>query len=171
MNILFIGDIVGAPGRRVVEELLPRAVDRYLIDLVVANGENASGGIGITPPGGRLPPESGAWTSSPAATTSGNTKRSCPTWRTPTACCARPITRRRRPRGGAGRRGDRRRGEARGRDQPGRPGLHERHRVPLSHRGPAPGEPARRRSRSSWWTCTPRPPARSRPWAGTWTAG
>jgi len=49
MNILFIGDIVGAPGRRVVEELLPRAVDRYCIDLVVANGENASGGIGITP--------------------------------------------------------------------------------------------------------------------------
>jgi hypothetical protein len=49
MNILFIGDIVGAPGRRAVEELLPRVVDRYLVDLVVANGENASGGIGITP--------------------------------------------------------------------------------------------------------------------------
>jgi metallophosphoesterase (TIGR00282 family) len=49
MNILFIGDIVGAPGRRVVTELLPRAVDHYCIDLVVANGENASGGIGITP--------------------------------------------------------------------------------------------------------------------------
>ena len=37
MNILFIGDIVGAPGRRVVEELLPRAVDRYLIDLVAVS--------------------------------------------------------------------------------------------------------------------------------------
>jgi metallophosphoesterase (TIGR00282 family) len=49
MLILFIGDIVGAPGRRAVEELLPRAVDHYRIDLVVANGENASGGIGITP--------------------------------------------------------------------------------------------------------------------------
>ncbi len=49
MNVLFIGDIVGAPGRRAVEELLPRAVDRFFIDLVVANGENASGGIGITP--------------------------------------------------------------------------------------------------------------------------
>ncbi len=49
MNILFIGDIVGAPGRRVITELLPRAVDLYCIDLVVANGENASGGIGITP--------------------------------------------------------------------------------------------------------------------------
>jgi 2',3'-cyclic-nucleotide 2'-phosphodiesterase len=50
MNILFIGDIVGGPGRRAVEELLPRVVDHHLIDLVVANCENASGGIGITPP-------------------------------------------------------------------------------------------------------------------------
>jgi len=49
MNIFFIGDIVGAPGRRAVEELLPRVVDHYFIDLVVANGENASGGLGITP--------------------------------------------------------------------------------------------------------------------------
>ena len=49
MNILFIGDIVGSPGRRAVEELLPRLVDQHFIDLVVANGENASGGIGITP--------------------------------------------------------------------------------------------------------------------------
>jgi 2',3'-cyclic-nucleotide 2'-phosphodiesterase len=49
MNILFIGDIVGGPGRRAVEELLPRVVDHHLIDLVVANCENASGGIGITP--------------------------------------------------------------------------------------------------------------------------
>ena len=49
MHLLFLGDIVGSPGRRAVEELLYRVVDRYLIDLVVANGENASGGIGITP--------------------------------------------------------------------------------------------------------------------------
>jgi 2',3'-cyclic-nucleotide 2'-phosphodiesterase len=49
MHIFFIGDIVGSPGRRAVEELLPRVVDRYFIDLVVANGENAAGGIGITP--------------------------------------------------------------------------------------------------------------------------
>jgi metallophosphoesterase (TIGR00282 family) len=49
MHIFFIGDIVGSPGRRAVEELLPKVVDRYLIDLVVANGENAAGGIGITP--------------------------------------------------------------------------------------------------------------------------
>ena len=50
MNILFLGDIVGSPGRRAVEEMLDRVVDRHFIDLVVGNGENASGGIGITPP-------------------------------------------------------------------------------------------------------------------------
>jgi metallophosphoesterase (TIGR00282 family) len=49
MNILFIGDVVGAPGRRALEEIMPRLVDRHFIDLVVANGENASGGLGITP--------------------------------------------------------------------------------------------------------------------------
>ncbi len=49
MNLLFLGDIVGAPGRRAVEELLDRLVDRFFIDLVVGNAENASGGIGITP--------------------------------------------------------------------------------------------------------------------------
>lgn len=49
MHILFIGDIVGSPGRRAIEDLLPRLVDRYYIDLVVANAENAAGGIGITP--------------------------------------------------------------------------------------------------------------------------
>jgi metallophosphoesterase (TIGR00282 family) len=50
MHVLFLGDIVGSPGRRAVEELLYRLVDRYLIDLVVGNAENASGGIGITSP-------------------------------------------------------------------------------------------------------------------------
>ncbi|MDD5643601.1 MAG: TIGR00282 family metallophosphoesterase, partial [Syntrophales bacterium] len=49
MNILFIGDVVGAPGRRALEELLSKLVDHHFIDLVVANGENAAGGLGITP--------------------------------------------------------------------------------------------------------------------------
>jgi len=49
VNILFIGDVVGAPGRRALEELLPRLVDRHFIDLVIANGENAAGGLGVTP--------------------------------------------------------------------------------------------------------------------------
>ena len=48
VNILFIGDIIGKPGRKVVRELLPALMDRFQVDLVVANGENASGGIGIS---------------------------------------------------------------------------------------------------------------------------
>jgi metallophosphoesterase (TIGR00282 family) len=48
VNILFIGDIVGKPGRKAIREILPSLKDRFPIDLVVANGENASGGIGIS---------------------------------------------------------------------------------------------------------------------------
>jgi len=48
VNILFIGDIVGKPGRQAVSRELHRIVDRYNVDVVIANGENASGGFGIT---------------------------------------------------------------------------------------------------------------------------
>jgi metallophosphoesterase (TIGR00282 family) len=48
-RILFIGDIFGHPGRRMVKESLPRLVEEYSPDLVLANGENAAGGFGITP--------------------------------------------------------------------------------------------------------------------------
>ena len=50
MRILFIGDIFGHPGRRIVKELLPTLVGEYSPDLVLANGENAAAGFGITPP-------------------------------------------------------------------------------------------------------------------------
>ncbi len=49
MRILFIGDIFGRPGRLIVRQLLPELVERRQIDLVIANGENAAGGFGITP--------------------------------------------------------------------------------------------------------------------------
>lgn len=48
MKILFIGDIVGKPGRSAVRALLPRLTSLYKIDFVIANGENAAGGFGIT---------------------------------------------------------------------------------------------------------------------------
>lgn len=48
MKILFIGDIVGEPGRRAVKQLLPQLRQRHSLDLVVANGENSAGGSGIT---------------------------------------------------------------------------------------------------------------------------
>ncbi len=49
MRILFIGDIVGKPGRQAIEGLLERTVADRRIDFTVANGENAAGGMGITP--------------------------------------------------------------------------------------------------------------------------
>ncbi len=48
MRILFLGDIVGRPGRRVARELLPDLRDSYSPDVVLANGENAAGGFGLT---------------------------------------------------------------------------------------------------------------------------
>jgi len=48
MRILFIGDIVGGAGRRGLAEAMPRLRERHAPDLVIANGENAAGGAGIT---------------------------------------------------------------------------------------------------------------------------
>ena len=49
MKILFIGDIVGEPGRRAVKLLLPKLRDQHGLDFIIANGENSAGGNGITP--------------------------------------------------------------------------------------------------------------------------
>ncbi|MCX6011221.1 MAG: TIGR00282 family metallophosphoesterase [Chloroflexi bacterium] len=49
MLILAIGDIVGKPGRKAVSQLLPGLRQQYGLKLVIANGENAAGGIGLTP--------------------------------------------------------------------------------------------------------------------------
>jgi metallophosphoesterase (TIGR00282 family) len=48
MNILFIGDIIGRPGRELVHRGLRALVERYSVDLVVANAENSAAGFGIT---------------------------------------------------------------------------------------------------------------------------
>jgi metallophosphoesterase (TIGR00282 family) len=48
MRILTIGDIVGRPGRMAVTEFLPALVREYGVDFVIANGENAAGGFGLT---------------------------------------------------------------------------------------------------------------------------
>jgi metallophosphoesterase (TIGR00282 family) len=48
VRILFIGDIVGRSGRTVVAERVPGLIRDWKLDLVVANGENAAGGFGIT---------------------------------------------------------------------------------------------------------------------------
>jgi metallophosphoesterase (TIGR00282 family) len=48
MLILAIGDIIGKPGRQAVHDMVPDLRKEYGIDLVVANGENAAGGFGLT---------------------------------------------------------------------------------------------------------------------------
>lgn len=48
MLILVVGDVIGRPGRRAVDTLLPRLRQQYGLDLVIANAENAAGGLGLT---------------------------------------------------------------------------------------------------------------------------
>jgi metallophosphoesterase (TIGR00282 family) len=48
MRILFVGDVVGRSGRKIVNERLPGLIADWKLDLVVVNGENAAGGFGIT---------------------------------------------------------------------------------------------------------------------------
>jgi hypothetical protein len=48
MKILFIGDIVGSPGREAIKKLVPALKQELQIDFVIANAENSSGGSGIT---------------------------------------------------------------------------------------------------------------------------
>ena len=49
MKLLFIGDVVGEPGRQALAELLPWLRRKHQLDVVIANGENSAGGSGITP--------------------------------------------------------------------------------------------------------------------------
>jgi metallophosphoesterase (TIGR00282 family) len=49
MRLLFIGDIVGRPGRDITCRAVPRLIAERRLDLVVANAENAAGGSGLTP--------------------------------------------------------------------------------------------------------------------------
>ncbi len=49
MKLLFVGDVIGKPGRRALRNLLPRLVDHHRADYVVVNVENSAGGFGVTP--------------------------------------------------------------------------------------------------------------------------
>ncbi len=49
MNILFVGDIFGSAGRRIVQEHIEHIREAYAVDLTVINAENAAGGFGVTP--------------------------------------------------------------------------------------------------------------------------
>lgn len=49
IRVLCLGDVVGRPGRQTLEMHLPALRCRYAVDMVIANGENAAGGVGLTP--------------------------------------------------------------------------------------------------------------------------
>ena len=49
MKVLFLGDIVGSPGRKAVEVLVPKIKKKEKIDFTIGNAENAAGGSGVTP--------------------------------------------------------------------------------------------------------------------------
>jgi metallophosphoesterase (TIGR00282 family) len=49
VRLLFVGDVVGSLGRRTLAALLPELRERHAPDFIVVNGENAAGGVGITP--------------------------------------------------------------------------------------------------------------------------
>ncbi len=49
LRILYLGDVVGEPGRRAVRRCLPQLKQRLAVDFIVLNGENSAGGRGITP--------------------------------------------------------------------------------------------------------------------------
>jgi calcineurin-like phosphoesterase len=48
VKLVFVGDVVGSPGRRALHDLLPRLREEHRPDWIVVNGENAAGGLGIT---------------------------------------------------------------------------------------------------------------------------
>ncbi|MBZ0129694.1 MAG: YmdB family metallophosphoesterase [Rhodobacteraceae bacterium] len=60
MRLLFLGDVVGRSGRRAITETLPRLRQDWALDFVVVNGENASGGMGLTGAHAKLLLEAGA---------------------------------------------------------------------------------------------------------------
>ncbi len=47
MRIMFVGDVVGTPGRRAVRQLIPALREQHQLDVVIVNGENATNGIGL----------------------------------------------------------------------------------------------------------------------------
>ena len=76
MRILILGDVVGRPGRRAVQELVPALVKQEQIDLAIANAENAAGGMGVDVKSAGELFSARVFTCSPSGITSGKRRRS-----------------------------------------------------------------------------------------------
>ncbi len=99
MIILFVGDMFGQPGREALLRWLPGLRQERGVDFVIANGENAANGAGITSKiAQRL--LAGGVDVSPPATTCGAREKCIHSWQRTTASCGRPTTRSARPAAG-----------------------------------------------------------------------
>ena len=172
MNILFVGDIFGSAGRRIVREHIGHIRQAHEVELIVINAENAAGGFGLTPQLAEEFFDLGA-----DVLTTGNhawDKRELIDYMNAAPADSQERGRRvLRP----------------ANFQPGVPGygvfegttesgvdyavvavarlrFYEHHQRSLPRRQRAAGR--RRRPRSSWWTFTPKLPARKWRWAGIW---
>src|SRR5881392_3784250 len=96
LTILFLGDIVGEPGRSAVIARLPELKEKYALDFTIVNGENAAGGRGITGKSRSIFCAL-AFRSLPPAIISGTRKRFSDLSTPSRVCCARLITLQARP--------------------------------------------------------------------------
>ena len=167
MRILFIGDIVGQPGRKMVARHLQRLVATNGVDVVIANAENAAAGFGITPAIGQELLGLGI-----ALLTSGNhvwDKKEAEAYLKTEGRILRPANYPDEVPGNG-------KSILRMRDQLlGVVNLQGRAFLPpstaLSRLRIVSWPSSSESPTSSWWTSMPRPRRRSRPLAGTWTAG
>ena len=101
MKLLFVGDVIGKPGRRALQHLLPRLVDRHRADYVVVNVENSAGGFGVTPDVLRGDRRAADRRATRPATTSGTRRRASSCSTASRGSCAPPTTRRATPAAGS----------------------------------------------------------------------
>ncbi len=167
VNILFVGDVFGQPGRDALLSWLPGFVAERAVDFVIANGENAANGAGITSKialrlldGGVDVITTGnhVWRQREVFPFLARDERIVRPANYPAGAPGRGLTVRPAARRRPGRR-----------HQPCRQPLHGHRPLPLPHRRPAGRRGGAERPRPSSSTCTPRRPARRWPWVTTST--
>ena len=167
VSILFVGDLVGSIGRHTLLECLPILRERYAPTFVVVNAENVAGGLGITP---KVAEE--LFRNEIDAITLGNHayhRREIYSYLDTKERIVRPFNYL-RGQPGRGVCVVEKDGVPPRRSQPQRQPILEGRPLGLYRDRPGFAR-AGRRWTTSWWTCTPRRPARRWPWAGSSTEG